>query len=168
MMGWKYQYQRRSRFAVWIALIFIVFAAVPDGLAAARSEAEKKVRRITAGERYRVSGFHKWLLGKDYRDLWVTPIEVEILDLNSFANGLRPVRRVGGMQTLGLAMEGADGRSYTFRGVDKDPTSYLPPSFRDTLAAHLIQDQIAAAIPGGTVIVPVIANAVGVLHTKPR
>ncbi|NOR52886.1 MAG: BamA/TamA family outer membrane protein [Candidatus Aminicenantes bacterium] len=168
MMEWKYQDQSRSRFAVWIAMIFVVFAAVPDGLAAAHSEEVKKVRRTIAGEQYKVSGFHKWLLGKDYRDLWVTPIEVEVLDLNSFANGLRPVRRVGGMQTLGLAMEGADGRSYTFRGVDKDPTSFLPPSFRDTLAAHLIQDQIAAAIPGGTVIVPVIADAVGVLHTKPR
>ncbi len=97
MMGWKYQYQSRSRFAVWIALIFVVFLAVPDGLAAAHSEEVKKVRRIIAGEQYKVSGFHKLLLGKDYRDLWVTPIDVEVLDLNSFANGLRPVRRVGGM-----------------------------------------------------------------------
>ncbi len=167
-MEWKFQYRGGPRFLTWIARVFVVFAAVSYILAAAESASVKETRRVIAGERYKVSGFHELLLGKDYRDLWTTPIEVEVLDLNSYAGGLRPVRSVGGMQTLGLAMEGADGRSYTFRGVDKDPTSLLPPSFRDTLAARLIQDQTAAAHPAGTVIVPVIADAVGVLHTKPR
>lgn len=167
-MEWKFQYRGGPRFLIWIARIFVVFAAISYVLAAAESASVKEIRRVIAGERYRVSGFHELLLGKDYRDLWTTPIEVEVLDLNSYAGGLRPVRSVGGMQTLGLAMEGADGRSYTFRGVDKDPTLLLPPSFRDTLAARLIQDQTAAAHPAGTVIVPVIADAVGVLHTEPR
>ena len=33
----------------------------------------------------------------------------------TFAGGLTPVRQVGSMQSMGLAMKGADGRSYTFR-----------------------------------------------------
>lgn len=38
--------------------------------------------------------------------------------------------RVGGMQTLGLAMKGQDGRNYMFRGVDKDLTHIVPEEFQ--------------------------------------
>jgi hypothetical protein len=131
-------------------------------------DSEKKTQTITAGEKYRASIVHRWFLGGDYRSLWITPIQAEVLDLAGFAGGLTPMRRVGGMQTLGLAIQGADGRSFTFRGVDKDPTSFLPASFADTLAERIMQDQTAAAHPAGAVIVPPIAEAVGVLHTEPR
>ena len=127
-----------------------------------------KTIKVAAGKRYKATALHKLFLGKDYRNLWTTPIEVEVLDLQNFAGGLRPVMRFGGMQTLGLAMKGADGRNYSFRGVDKDPATFLPPSFMDTLAEHIIQDQTAAAHPAGTVVVPVLAKAVGVLHNEPR
>ena len=127
----------------------------------------QKTKKIVAGEEYKASGFHKFLLGKNYRSLWVVPIEVDVLDFQSFAGGLRPVMRVGGMQTLGLALKGADGRSYTFRGIDKDPTSFLPQSFQDTLADRLIKDQTAAAHPAGAIVVPPIAEAAGILHNVP-
>jgi hypothetical protein len=127
-----------------------------------------KTIKVVAGKQYKASALHKLFLGGDYRDLWTTPIEVEVLDLQSFAGGLCPVTRFGGMQTLGLAMKGADGRNYSFRGVDKDPATFLPPSFMDTLAEHLIQDQTAAANPAGTVVVPVLAELLGVLHNEPR
>jgi hypothetical protein len=84
--------------------------------------ASPAMRTVVAGEHYRAGAFHRFLLGADYRKLWSTPITVPVLNLETFAGGLRPVRRVGGQQTLGLAMKGADGRDYTFRGLDKDPT----------------------------------------------
>ncbi len=77
MMEWKFQYRGGPRFLTWIARVFVVFAAVSYVLAAAESTSVKETRRVIAGERYRVSGFHELLLGKDYRDLWTTPIEVE-------------------------------------------------------------------------------------------
>jgi hypothetical protein len=129
--------------------------------------AASETRTVTAGERYRASGFHRWVLGDDYRDLWTTPLEADVLDLATFAGGLRPVMRVGGMQTLGLAFAGQDGRSYSFRGVDKALTEILPEGLRDTLAEHLVQDQIAASHPAGALVVPPLAEAAGVLHSKP-
>jgi hypothetical protein len=138
------------------------------GKTSASSPDSAKTIKVIAGKHYKASALHKLFLGSDYRDLWTTPIEVEVLDLQNFAGGLRPVMRFGGMQTLGLALKGADGRNYSFRGVDKDPTTFLPPSFMDTLAEHLIQDQTAAANPAGTVVVPVLAKAVGVLQNEPR
>lgn len=128
----------------------------------------QKTKKIVAGEEYKASGFHKFLLGKNYRSLWIMPIEVDVLDFQSFAGGLRPVMRVGGMQTLGLALKGANGRNYTFRGIDKDPTSFLPQSFQDTLADRLIKDQTAAAHPTGAIVVPSIAEAAGILHNVPE
>jgi hypothetical protein len=76
--------------------------------------------------------------------------------------------RVGGMQTLGLAMKGQDGRDYTFRGVDKGVTGIVPEEFQGTAVEDIAQDQIAASIPGSDVIVPRLAEAVGVLHVGVR
>lgn len=135
---------------------------------AARFETPQKTKKVVAGKEYEASGIHEFFLGKNYRNLWVTPVEVKVLEFQSFAGGLSPVMRVGGMQTLGLALKGANGRSYTFRGVDKDPTSFLPPSFQDTLADRLIKDQTAAAHPVGAVVVPPIAEAAGILHNVPE
>jgi len=151
-----------------IASLCCIFVFSLGSFPESRSTEKKKTGLIIAGKHYEASFFHRWFLGKDYRDIWATPIEVEVLDLYSFAGGLSPVMRVGGMQTLGLAMKGEDGREYTFRGVDKDPSTFLPPSFMDTLAARLIQDQTAASFPSAAVAVPELAAAVEVLHTEPK
>ncbi|HET6463171.1 MAG TPA: hypothetical protein VFH33_05155, partial [Candidatus Krumholzibacteria bacterium] len=126
------------------------------------------VRTTAAGEHYRAGAVHRFLLGSDYRDLWTTPVTVPVLDMRSFAGGLTPVRRVGGQQTLGLALKGADGMAYTFRGVDKDPSEILPPDYRGTFLNKLMQDQIASSFPGGSVVVPPLLEAAGVLHVEPE
>ena len=81
-----------------------------------------------------------WLLGSGYRDLWAEPIEAEVLDLGSTAGGLTPVMTVGGLQTFGLALAGEDGRSYTFRLVDKGSPLVLPEGFRGSGVELFTQD----------------------------
>jgi hypothetical protein len=134
----------------------------------ARAQPSDSVRTLAAGEHYRAGTVHRFLLGDDYRSLWTTPIEVPVLDLRAFAGGLRPVRRVGGQQTPGLAMKGADGKSYTFRGMDKDPTGILPDVFQETFVSRLMQDQIASSFPGASTLVPPLLEAAGVLHVDPQ
>jgi hypothetical protein len=128
----------------------------------------KKTKRVAAGEHYRANALHRFLLGSEYRQLWAMPIEAEILDLKTEAGGLTPVMRVGGLQTKGLALKGADGRSYTFRGVEKDPTSVLPPDLHGTIADRIVQDQISSSYPAAPVVVGPIMEAAGILHTKAR
>ena len=127
-----------------------------------------ETRTVTADESLGAPGVHRWLLGSSYRQLWTTPIEVEVLDLNRFAGGLRPAFRVGGLQTLGLAMTGADGRSYTFRSLVKDNSGSLPADFKGTFAADVAQDLLSASHPAATFVVPPLAVAAGVLHSVPR
>lgn len=128
----------------------------------------EKTSRVAAGERYRARSLFRLLLGSDYRKLWVKPLKLGFLDLKTEAGGLTPVMRVGGHQTKGLAFMGADGRSYTFRGVDKDPTAVLPPYLEGTIADRLAQDQISSSHPAAPVVVGPIMEAAGVLHTKER
>jgi hypothetical protein len=90
------------------------------------------------------------------------------LNLNTEAGGLTPVRTVGGHQTKGLALKGADGRAYTFRGLDKDPTTVLPPFLVGTIANRIVQDQISSAHPAGPLIAGPIMDAAGVLNVRVR
>jgi len=123
---------------------------------------------VVAEAGYQAGGFHRFLFGDDYRDVWATPIEVEVLDLTCEAGGLEPVKQVGQLQTPGLAMIGADGRTYTFRGVNKDPTRVLPEGLRDSKVAELVWDQISANFPGASVAAAPIVTAAGVLQAEPR
>ncbi|HEV8255023.1 MAG TPA: hypothetical protein VGQ78_09715 [Vicinamibacteria bacterium] len=135
---------------------------------AAQATAVAETETVVAGPQYRASGFHRFLFGDDYRDLWTTPIAVERLDLRSFAGGLKPVRRVGGQETKGLALHGADGRDYTFRSIDKDPGGVLPPDLQDTIAERIVRDQIAASHPAAPVVADRLLEAAGVLHSEHR
>lgn len=130
--------------------------------------ASRDSETVIAGVHYRAGFLHRALLGADYRALWTMPVTVPVLNLHTFAGGLRPVKRVGGQETLGLAMVGADGRAWTFRGIDKDPSNILPPEFKGTIVSAIVQDQIASSLPGGSVAVPPLLKAVDVLHSEPQ
>src|SRR2546423_12332225 len=96
---------------------------------------------VVAGARYRAGWLHRLFLGAHYRDLWGTPVEVEVLDLSRFAGGLTPTGCGGRRQTKGLRLLGKDGRQYVFRSIGKDPTRAPPPDLRAALARDLLHDQ---------------------------
>ena len=146
----------------WFAPAVALLPALPLLLLSAPADAQARKRRVTVGPQYAAGGFHRAMLGSSYRALWATPIEVEELDLAREAGGLTPQRRVGGQQTQGLALRGRDGRSYTFRGLDKDPANILPEELQDTFVEELVQDQMAAQHPAGALISDELAKAAGV------
>jgi hypothetical protein len=121
-----------------------------------------------AGERYRAGALRRLILGRHYRDLWTTPIQVELLDLESFAGGLEPLRTGGGQQTRSLRFAGADGSEWAFRSVDKDPSPVLDPLLRGTVVDDLVQDGISAAHPYGALVAGPLLDAAGILHADPQ
>jgi hypothetical protein len=125
------------------------------------AQEKPRTQKVTGGAEYGAGGFHRAMLGASYRDLWTTPIEAEVLDLSKEAGGLKPVRRVGGQQTKGLALVGRDGRSYTFRGVEKDPSNILPEELQNTFVQDLLRDQMAAQHPAGALIADELSRAAG-------
>jgi hypothetical protein len=123
---------------------------------------------VTAGAHYMTGALHQFLLGRHYRDLWATPMRVPVLDLERFAGGLQPIRRGGGRQTKALRFLGADGREYSFRSVDKDPSPVLDSLLRETIVDDLVQDGISSAHPLGALVAAPLLDAVDVLHVDPQ
>ena len=138
------------------ALAGLLFASAAVALQA------EDTRGVVAGEQYEAGGIHRFLWGSDYRKLWTTPVMVEVLDLQKEAGGLSPVRRVGGAQTKGLALRGADGGAYTFRGLDKDASDLLEEDLKGTIVERLLNDQMAAQHPGSELVARGLLEAAGV------
>ncbi len=122
---------------------------------------------VIPGPEYKAGWLHEFLFGRHYRDLWVTPTRVNVLDMGIFAGGLTPVKQGGGFQTKSLRLLGANGKFYAFRSINKDPKKVLPPDLQDTFAADIVQDQISSSNPAAALVVDVLADALGVLHPKP-
>jgi hypothetical protein len=120
------------------------------------------------GPEYRAGGLHQIFLGKEYRSLWTTPITVSLLDLQTFAGGLRPVSKGGGQQTKSLLLVGQDGREFFFRSVDKDPSATLPPELRGTVAGRVVRDQTSSAFPTAPLVVDRLMRAAGIPHGQAR
>lgn len=156
-----------SRLCPWVVVVALV---TPELLAAQATPPSRSPARqaVVAGDHYAAGWLHRLLLGSHYRDLWATPLDVEVLDLSRFAGGLTPTGCGGRRQTKVLRLLGKDGRQYVFRSVDKDPTLALPPELRATFAKALVQDQISSAHPGAPLVVAPLLDAAGVLHVEPR
>ena len=125
-----------------------------------------KTHVVIPGERFRAGGFKRWLYGRDYRDLWTTPIEVAVLDLNRVGGGLTPLRTGGFGQSISLHFTGEDGRRYTVRSLDKDPTKRIWDELKNTIVDDLLQDMISALLPTGALVVDPLMEATGILHSK--
>ena len=123
--------------------------------------APRRRARWPPGRSTRPAGSTSSVFGKGYRDLWTTPIEVPVLDLQKTGGGLTPVRVVGQAQGLGLAFKGADGRAYTFRSLHKHPERMLPEEWRDRFPAKIAQDQSSHTHPAAGQILASLAEAAG-------
>ncbi len=122
---------------------------------------------VVPGEQYAAGGLHRFVFGTGYRDLWTTPIRVPVLDLRTQNGGLAVVERGGGQQTASLRFRAADGREYSFRSVNKDPSSVLPEELKGSVAEDIIRDQTSSGHPVGAMVVAELLEAVGVLHARP-
>ena len=121
---------------------------------------------VIPGERFRTSSFRRWFYGSNYRDLWTTPIEVQVLDLDRVGGGLTPLRTGGFGQSISLHFTGQDGRRYTVRSLDKDATRRVPDIVRQTVVAEVLQDLISAMLPTGALVVDPLMEATGILHSR--
>ena len=119
---------------------------------------------LAPGARYKRGAAVEAILGHHYRELWATKIRVPVLSLRRFAGGVTPVRAHAGSQTRSLRFVGADGRTYQFRSVDKDPTAQLAPELRTTIAGRVLQDGVSSSHPVGSLVASALLDAVGVLH----
>lgn len=152
--------------AAGLARLLAVVAALVVLPAAVRAQADTTIV-VTPGAEYAAGGLKRTLLGNGYRDLWTTPIRVPILNLDSFAGGLRATRRGGGEQTLVLHLQATSGAEYVFRSVNKDPNLADEPALRDTPISALVRDQVSSLQPSAAAVVEPLLASAGILHPVP-
>ena len=119
---------------------------------------------IIFGNHYSAGALHRFFFGDHWRDLWATPIQVEVLDLENFAGGLTPTERGSGFQTMSLRFKGGDGKEYKVRSLDKDPTRILPDELQGTFVEDIVQDQISWTHPYSAIIAAPFVEAAGILQ----
>ena len=122
---------------------------------------------VVAGDIYKAGGFHRALLGDNYRYEWTTPIRVPVLNLRTFHGGLKPTKEGGGQQTKSLRFDAGDGSEYVFRSVRKEFT-ILPDQYKGTIIWSIVKDEGSASHPLAAIpAAPMLAEA-RVLHVTPR
>jgi hypothetical protein len=123
---------------------------------------------IRAGKHYQRSGFHNIFWGKHYRQVWAAPVKVKVFDMQQIKGGLSIEKLGGGMQTTSLTLADKDGFTYALRSLDKDPTGILPKFWQNTFVANVLRDQTSAINPYAATILPTMAEAAGIPHSKPE
>ncbi|HEU5219021.1 MAG TPA: BamA/TamA family outer membrane protein [Gemmatimonadales bacterium] len=149
-----------------LAFALLALSATAGGAQPAPSRVGPDSVTLAPGLRYQAGGFHRFLLGHTYRDLWATPITVPVLDLRRYAGGLRPQKRGGGNQTKSLRFTTPDGSEYVFRLVDKDKVT-VPSGFEHTIVEGMARDQVSASHPAAAIVSGPLLDAAGVLHVTP-
>ncbi|PVY41804.1 hypothetical protein [Pontibacter virosus] len=123
---------------------------------------------VAVGEHYGRGWLHTFFYGKHYRPAWTTPVEFKVLDLGTAKGGLKPTQQGGSRQTMNLRLEASDGKEYVLRSVDKDPATALPKKWQQSYAANIIRDATSATHPYAALVLPPMAEAIGIHHTKPE
>lgn len=115
----------------------------------------------------RVGGFHRFLFGENYRKEYAAETKVPVIKISEIKGGLTPTQRGGGNQSHSLRLVDAKGKEWVLRSVEKYPEILLPEVFRKTFAGEVVKDNMSAQNPFSALVVPDIADAVGVPHTAP-
>jgi hypothetical protein len=114
-----------------------------------------------------VSKWHRFFFGENYRKEWSASIKLPVIHLSSFRGGLVPVREGGGLQTRSLRLKDKTGMEWVLRSVEKYPDAIIPVELKQTFVSDIVTDAMSAQHPYSALVVPPIANAVGVPHAHP-
>ena len=104
-----------KKYFLWIFLFIAIVHQTDDLISQENKEWFYPEQEIVVAGGYQASNFIRIFAGDHWRNLWITPLKVPVLNLENYAGGLIPTEKGGGMQTLSLKFIGADGRKYKLR-----------------------------------------------------
>ncbi|RZK47644.1 MAG: hypothetical protein EOO59_17655, partial [Hymenobacter sp.] len=147
-------------------------AQLPDRALPAAQLASADSVWAAAGRHYDRHGWlFQRLIGPHHRAVWAAPVRVPVFrpaSAAAVAGPLKPTKLGGGFQSTSLTLETAQGLPYVVRSLDKDPARIMPKWLRNTFAANALRDATSAGNPYGALVVPPLAQALGVPHAHPR
>lgn len=111
------------------------------------------------------SFFHRFFMGRNYRQQWQTAVRVPLFRLS--ASPFSVISLGGRAQTKSLQLRDAQGKHWSLRTVEKEVTGAVPKLLRNTIAHYTLQDQISSALPYGAVVAGELATAAGIPSARP-
>lgn len=121
---------------------------------------------VIANADIKLNGLRNFLIGKNYRKEWTTPVKVPVLDLGKESGGLTPVKEGGGKQTRSLRMEDKNGKEWALRSIEKFPEAAIPADLRSPFAKDFVEDAISASYPYASLSIAPLAQAAGIVPIR--
>jgi len=147
-------------------------ARLPAAVApAGRATTPDSVWAMAGRQYHHHGGLYRIFFGPHHRAVWASPVRVPVFDLATVAPGvgrLTATKLGGGFQSTSLTLEAADKRQFVIRSLDKDPARILPKFYQKLFMANALRDGTAAGNPYAALVVPPLAQALGVPHTHPK
>ncbi len=123
---------------------------------------------VTAGAEYDRSRLHEWLLGKNRRDEWSTPVQVPVVLLDTLYGGIVPYETGGGGESKSLRLKSAAGKEYALRSINKSRIATMPLLLKNTFVGTIAQDAVSMSHPYAAFAITLLLREAGIHHTQPR
>lgn len=156
-----------------LLILFFFYSLLPDVKAQSGSSdfdtlfnANRNKERSIANAGLKSNGFKNFLLGKNYRKEWTTPITVPVIHLKTDLGGLEIDELGGGKQTHSLHLKDPKDRKIFLRSVAKYPKKAVPPALAHTIAEKVLADGISGSYPYAVLSVAPLSQAAGVPYYK--
>lgn len=158
VFGWPNLFNRRERY---------LFSAGYRLALADRFRGRDSVT-IVPGEYYQSSTFHNFFFGQKNRRLWLQPVTVPVLQLDTAMGRLTAYERGGSQQTISVRLRDTAGRDWVLRSVNKDQQNALPGFLKWSALRPVFRDQVAAMNPYAPMVVASLAESLGLPHLQPH
>jgi len=119
------------------------------------------------GASYEAGGLRRTLLGAHWRQAWTTPVTVPMVDIDSVAGGLTPLRSGAKIESHALFLRSADGRLFRYRVINRDPATAWRPDIRRAVVTRTMRDQITTMLPFAPVVAAALDRRAGLAVPQP-
>lgn len=123
---------------------------------------------VVPGAEFEAGWLHRLVFGSAWRDLWTTPVQVEIIDMESLAPGLHGIRADEQPESSSLRFRGGGGEEYEFKPFDKDPQNVLDPLLLKSVTESAAADLVATTNPVSALVASSLLEAAGRRHVAPE
>lgn len=119
---------------------------------------------VVATNVYHSNALKRFMQGTNYREAWEATVKAEILLLDS----LKILEEGGGNQTKSLDIKDSEGKIYSLRSINKDPSPLIPGIAKTLGLENIVVDGVSAQHPYGAVLAAALSESAGIQHTHPK
>lgn len=124
-------------------------------------------KTVAAGKQHEATGLYRWFWGSNYRNLWMTPVTVSVLNMGSAYGGLTAYKADTNAAEKKLYLKNVEGKEYILTSVNKTPGKLLPAMLRNTYAENRVNDEVSITNPYAAATMPYLADAAKIYAPRP-